>query len=421
VSTSRDKTVRLWDAKTCQQIGAPMLHDDVSLCAIFSPDSKTILSGGWDNAAYLWETAEPAWPGEIIPISGEVVSIAFDRDDQVFVATRDGKAGLWSLSQKRFVTAVIHSPAEISGAAFHAATGQFAVATADGVVRFWNAASGAEIGKTRAEDGAIAALAFSADGHSVFVAYLRGAVLHWKIPEGTQIGKAIVHSEKMDALAVAPSGNQLATGCRDDYMYRWDATGENTLLNKIRHTNPVQAISYSPDGAFIATGCDDHTARIWSIDSGEQQGEPFVLDGRATAVRYTAGGNSLLVGGVEDTEVSCYDTKTHDGLFLPLPHPEGVSQITSNASGSLVITVTNDGVARLWRIPTASGTLPNWLADYLRAVGGLSFSAGQQLAQVPTRDRLALRAKLLSAKREPSVWESVMTWSFRPRARKEQE
>ncbi|MEP6820962.1 MAG: protein kinase [Chthoniobacterales bacterium] len=412
LSASRDKTVRLWDVKTCQQIGAPMRHDDVALCAIFSPDSTRILSGGWDHAAYLWETAEPTWPGEIVPIPGEVVSIAFDRDDQVFVATRRGEAGLWSLSQKRFVTPVIHSPAEISGAAFHAATGQFAVATADGVVRFWNATTGAEIGHTSTGIGAIADLAFSADGHSVFVAYLRGTVLHWKIPEGTQIGKAIVHSEKMDALAVAPSGNQLATGCRDDFMYRWDTTGENALLGRIRHTNPVHAIDYSPDGRSIATGCDDHTARIWSIDSGQQQGEPFVLDGRATTVRYTDAGNTLLVGGVEDTEVSCYDTRTHHGLVLPLPHPAGVRQIISNANGSLVVTVTNDGVARIWRIPTASGPLPNWLADYLSALGGLSFSAGQQLAQVPTRDRLALRGKLLGTERESSIWDPVLLWSF---------
>ena len=127
----------------------------------------------------------------------------------------------------------------------------------------------------------------------------------------------------MDALAVAPSGRELATGCRDDYLYLWKTPGENTLPRKIRHTNRVLAISYAPDGRSIATGCDDHTARIWSVASGEQLGEPFYLNGRATAVHYTAGGNALLVGGVEDTEVKCYDTKTRHSLCLPLPHRPG--------------------------------------------------------------------------------------------------
>ncbi len=220
------------------------------------------------------------------------------------------------------------------------------------------------------------------------------------------------HSEKMDALAVDPSGRELATGCRDDYVHFWETAGGSALPRKLRHGNPVLAISYHPAGHSIATGCEDHTARIWSLDDGEQSGEPFPLKGRATAVRYAAGGNALLVGGLEDTEVNLYDTKTRNSLSHALPHPAGVSQIASNASGSRVITVTTDGVARLWRIPSTSQGPPPWLPEYLRALGGLSFSTGQQLTQVPTRERLDLRKKLLHAPRESSVWDEVMTWSF---------
>jgi hypothetical protein len=163
---------------------------------------------------------------------------------------------------------------------------------------------------------------------------------------------------------------------------------------------------------LIATGCEDHSARIWSLDSGKQSGEPFYLNGRATAVRYTPDGNALLVGGIEDTEVNCYDTKTRNSLYLPLPHPTGVTQFTSNASGSRVITVTTDGVARLWRVPSTNEPPPKWLADYLRALGGLSFSTGQQLSQVPTRERVKLREALLNQPKESSVWDDVMRRSF---------
>ena len=54
----------------------------------------------------------------------------------------------------------------------------------------------------------------------------------------------------------------------------------------------------------MATGCDDHTARIWSLASGEQSGEPFYLRRASDGGPTTAGrGNALLVGGIEDTEV----------------------------------------------------------------------------------------------------------------------
>jgi eukaryotic-like serine/threonine-protein kinase len=413
VTASRDKTVRLWDTQTCKPIGTPMRHDETVLGAIFNPDASKVLSFGWDNAAYLWDAEPPAWPGEIIPVPGEVRSIEFDEnDDRIFVATRNGRAGLWSLSKKKFVTPIADHGCAISEAAFQPFTKQFATAGTDGVVRFWNAKNGSEVGETKAEKDFIVALAFSVDGSSLFAAYLGGSVLQWKIPGGTPVGSVMKHSEKMDALAVSPSGKELATGCRDDYVHFWETPSGNGLSRTIRHTNPVHAISYHPNGRLLATGCDDHTARIWSLDSGEQLGEPFWLDGRATAVRYTGRGNALLVGGIEDTQVNYYDVKTRNSLYLPLPHPAGVTQITCNASGSLVITVTNDYVARLWRMPSTSEPIPKWLPEYLRALGGLSFSAGQQLSVVPTRERLALRQVLLNRQQESSVWEGVMRRSF---------
>lgn len=130
-------------------------------------------------------------------------------------------------------------------------------------------------------------------------------------------------------------------------------------------------------------------------------------------MRYTAGGKALLIGGIEDTEVNYYDTKTRNSLYHPLPHPTGVTQIASNASGSLIVTVTDEGDARLWQIPATSQPPPQWLPEYLRALGGLSFSAGQQLSQVPTRERLTLRARLLNGPRDDSAWDKAMAWSFR--------
>lgn len=151
---------------------------------------------------------------------------------------------------------------------------------------------------------------------------------------------------------------------------------------------------------------------MWSVTSGQQQGEPLHVNGPVTSLCFTNSGEALLVGAERDPEVSCYDTKTHNSLYVSLPHPIGVSHITSNADGSLVVTVTTDGAVRLWRIPTATTPPPKWLGDYLRALGGLSFSAEQQLTQVPTRARLELRKALLARPRDSSVWDKVMSWSF---------
>jgi WD40 repeat protein len=61
-------------------------------------------------------------------------------------------------------------------------------------------------------------------------------------------------------------------------------------------------------------------------------------------------------------------------LFPGLPHSTGVVSVSANSDGSEIVTVTSDGTARLWRIPSPSVPPSNWLGDYLRAVG-VSFSA----------------------------------------------
>jgi eukaryotic-like serine/threonine-protein kinase len=279
-------------------------------------------------------------------------------------------------------------------------------------VRFWRSRTGTKLSETSKQDSPISAVVFSTDGSSLLTAYLSGLVLQWSVPDGTPLGKPIKHPEYIDAIALAPSGKEIATGCRDDFLRFWDPQTGNPTRHDIRHNNPVVSITYHPDGKTIATGCADYSARIWSLETGEQLGSALLLKGPVTSVRYIANGRALLAASIQDEEVNCYDPASGTTFFPGLPHATGVVSVSSNSDASEIVTVTADGTARLWRIPSASVPPPNWLGDYLRAVGGLSFSAEQQLTQVPTAERLRLRQKLLENVRDSSVWEKVMRRSF---------
>jgi hypothetical protein len=75
LSWSDDRTLRLWDAETGQQIGPAMRHDGLILGAQLSRDKRRILSWSADNTLRLWDAA---WPeGSILDVACALVP---DRD-----------------------------------------------------------------------------------------------------------------------------------------------------------------------------------------------------------------------------------------------------------------------------------------------------------------------------------------------------
>ncbi|KAG2049040.1 WD40 repeat-like protein [Suillus hirtellus] len=54
VTASLDYSIRIWDLKTNQLVGNPLLHDDELYTVVVSPDGKYITNAGPDAKVYLW-------------------------------------------------------------------------------------------------------------------------------------------------------------------------------------------------------------------------------------------------------------------------------------------------------------------------------------------------------------------------------
>ena len=56
VTTSRDKTARLWDAGTGHPIGKPIRHDEAVASASYSPDGRLVVTAS-GSVARVWDDA----------------------------------------------------------------------------------------------------------------------------------------------------------------------------------------------------------------------------------------------------------------------------------------------------------------------------------------------------------------------------
>ncbi|MGH8930080.1 MAG: hypothetical protein ACRDZO_05435, partial [Egibacteraceae bacterium] len=100
-SASADRTVRLWDTATGQQVGQPLTgHTDPVLGVAFSPDGTAIASASADQTVRLWDTATGQQVGQ--PLTGHtdwVWGVAFSPDGTTIAsASADHTVRLWPVT-----------------------------------------------------------------------------------------------------------------------------------------------------------------------------------------------------------------------------------------------------------------------------------------------------------------------------------
>lgn len=95
LTTSSDKTARLWDIGTEQELIVLRRHKETVTSAMFSPDGQHVITGSEDKTARLWDVAT----GEeraVLPHEFGITSVTFSTDGQhILTASRDGTIWLW--------------------------------------------------------------------------------------------------------------------------------------------------------------------------------------------------------------------------------------------------------------------------------------------------------------------------------------
>jgi WD40 repeat protein len=306
VSGSADATLRLWDARTGEPIGAPLILAASSVA--FSPDGRQIVTGCDDSTVRLWDADSGAPIGAALTgHTYAVESVAFSPDGRRIVSgSRDRTVRLWDADTGAPIGAPLAGHTEpVSSAAFSPDGRRIVSGSNDTTMRLWDADSGAPIGAPlTGHTHWVSSVAFSPDRRRIVSGSADATLRLWDADTGAPIGAPLTgHTEPVSSAAFSPDGRRIVSGSWDKTLRLWDAdTGEPIGAPLTGHTDWVNSVAFSPDGRWIVSGGNDRTLWLWDADRAAPIGAP--LTGHTDAVNsvaFSPDGRWIVSGSGRDT------------------------------------------------------------------------------------------------------------------------
>ncbi|MFI5461495.1 MAG: tetratricopeptide repeat protein, partial [Isosphaerales bacterium] len=349
-----DGTARLWDAATGRPIGQPIWHEGVVTSVAFSPDGKTILTGSYDKTARLWDAATGQPVGSPLPHGGEVSGVAYSPSGRtILTGSNDKMARLWDTASHRPIGQPFVHQRGVSPVAF-SADGKTILTGGEDAARLWDAAAGKPIGLPLADQRLVCAVAFSPDGKTVLTGTggRDNTARLWDAATGKPVGEPIRHRHKVRAVAFSPDGRTVLTGSEDKTARLWDAVTNQPIGPALLHQGPVVAVAFSPDGKSFLTASSDNTVKLWDADPGQPFGLVLEHQNGGQAVAFSPDGRSIFSGDNAGT-VKRWDTATGE-IIGQTVHTQGsgVTAVAVNHDGTRLVTGSFDKTARLWNLVT---------------------------------------------------------------------
>jgi WD40 repeat protein len=259
VSSSRDKTIKVWDLATGNLKRTLTDHKDGVYVVTFSHDGKLMASGSADKKIILWDASrfEP-----IRTLEGQPArDVAFSPDDKTLASAGE-----------------------------------------DGTFRLWDVAAGTPKVTRREHTAAVKSVVYFPDGNTIATASSDKTVRLWDARSGEPKQVLKGHTAVVEFCAVSPDGKQLMSGTGNiGELIFWKAqTGEieKVLPNAHGdgHDAEIDCGRYSPNGKWAVSGSKDRTDKFWDPRTFEQihiiKGNP----GRTECMCFSADGKTLVTG-----------------------------------------------------------------------------------------------------------------------------
>ncbi|MGH3830782.1 MAG: caspase, EACC1-associated type [Pseudonocardiaceae bacterium] len=381
-----DGTAKLWDAAS-HRLLATLTSDSNTVWGVaFSPDGRTLATAGNDGTAKLWEVSTHQLLATLTSDNDTVFGVAFSLDGRILAtAGTQGIAQLWDASTHRLLATMTgHGGDLIRGVAFSPDGRTLVTSGTDGTAQLWDVASHQPLATLTSDDEVVYGVAFSPDGHTLITASGDHTAKLWDVATRQVTATLGSHDGAVTAVAFSPDGRTLATASADHTAKLWDVASHQLIATLTGHNNNVWGVAFSHDGRTLASVSSDHSLKLWDVGASAL---PFRSRDVIHSVALTHDGH-ILASGSRDRTAQLWDVASHQLLgTLPGDNNSFVFGVAFSPGGRILATGCYDGAAQLWDV--ASHHLIAILISHRDTVNGVAFSPDGRILATGSSDGTA--------------------------------
>jgi WD40 repeat protein len=318
-------------------------HKGGAYFAEFTKDGRSVISGGADNMARLWD-----------PVGGKLL---FELRGHT-----NGVTG-----------------ADIAPDGTRICT----ISTYDHTARVWDLGSGTclfEIKQDRLDSAEI-----SPDGKYILTSSNLDELSIWDAASGRFVRRVGEGWREISSARFSPDGGRVVVVDRDPAVC--DVATGKKLFTLDGHTQQVRDVGYSPDGQWLVTASEDRTARIWRAANGKSAA--VLPHEREVVFALFSPGGRWVVTGDADRVVRVWDPATRSRVAEIDVRPMTLSHFALSPTGNLLAAVLEENAAELYE--TRSGAKVAELTGIDGPILSVSFSPdGRRIATAGLDGKVSL-------------------------------
>ncbi len=281
-------------------------HKDEIVSLAFSPDGKTLVSGGMDKQLIVWQLSNEEVQYESYENFFPPKSIVVTRQNNIFYGSG---TDIVLVNKKNEAQAVFKgNSTHVWTVAYATERNKIAAGAYDYNVEMWNVSDQEMQLKLEGHDKSVLAVAFSPDEKYLVTGSLDKTIKIWNANTGDLIKTLNGHTDNIFEIEFHPSGKYFASASRDRTIRLWDIKTGEILKSYIGHGKSVYDIEFTNDGLHLFSASLDGTIRLWETMTGKSIYSFVAHEGTVLTIDISPN-NELLASAGQDGKIYLWELR----------------------------------------------------------------------------------------------------------------